>query len=223
MKKLGLFLIALLISVNAYAFLPGEQPGPRGGLHLNLGVVNSSDYPTLDSAIGDIGTSNGTLLITTPLPIIHSLTVPSNVRLEIKAGGSIPRSIDADGAITLTINGPISAAPVTIFSGSNLSVVVNLTTTPVVYAAWGTFTTTGTAPVNLNQIVQFGTTTITSGSAILAFSGTGAYSTSISYQLFSTTYGTGGTTSVTQTSGTAAKITSGGADGTKINWFAIGN
>jgi hypothetical protein len=226
MKKLGLFLmfVALLLSAPVYAFSPGETPGPRGQSHLNLGLVNSSDYVSLDAAIGDIGTANATLMLTTPLPIIHSLTVPSNVLLEFKAGGSIPLSIDAAGSITLTINGPIFAPPTAIFSGSNLSVVINISTTPVIYSAWGTFTTTGTAPQNSNFISSYGTTTITSGSGLVTFAVGSTYSTSTNYVGMATSQGTNATTTVTvsQTSGTDMKIYSNGVDGTKVNWTAQG-
>jgi hypothetical protein len=224
MKKLVSCLMAMLFAISIYsvatvnAFQQGVEPGPSGQSHLNLGLVNSCDYSTFQGAVNDIGTANALLMMTCSLPLNQNLTVPSNVQLDF-AGGQVTYDASATGTITLTINGAISANPVKIFSGTNLSVVINLATNPLTYAAWGTFTTTGN-PAASGGIPQFGTTTLVNGSAIVTFATGSTFSSSVSYAGFATTQGTGGTASVTQQSGSQMTVNGSGTD--KVNWSAIG-
>lgn len=213
MKKfLGLLMFLGLLIPQVASAVPIVAPN----------VYTSFDYRSFTAALNTMGSQNSTLVISTPLAVNSTATVPSNVKLQFLPGGNLYYGPQGIGAITLTINGPIDASPGSaIFVGSNLSAVINLATTPSTYSTWGTFTTTGTRALNSSNIIQFAITTITGGSTVINFPT--HYTSSSTYTLFAETYGVGGTTSVTQTSGTSAKISTGGANGTKINWWAIGN
>lgn len=226
MKKLGLSLLLLLIvistTMSSYAFLAGQTPSPDGATRLNMGILNSADYTNLQGIINGIGTSNATVIMTTSLPLNQTITAPSNISWVFGAGGQIRASRDIAGSATLTINGPVVAPPgTTIFSGSTLSIILNLATTPVTYTSWGTFTTTGTAPQNLNLIQNFGLTSLVNGSVTVTFVAGSTYSSSISYATTANTQTTANAIGVNQTSGSSVTFTGTGTN--KVYYNAVGN
>lgn len=226
MKKLGLGLLLLLvimsITMTSYAFLAGQTPSPDGATRLNIGILNSADYTNLQGIINGVGTSSATVIMTTSLPLNQTITAPSNISWVFGAGGQIRASRDIAGSATLTINGPVVAPPGTaIFSGSTLSIILNLATTPVTYTSWGTFTTAGTAPQNLNLIQNFGLTSLVNGSVTVTFAAGSTYSSSVSYATTANTQTTANAIGVTQISGSSVTFTGTGTN--KVYYNSVGN
>jgi hypothetical protein len=88
-------------------------------------------YASFAAAISAIGSTPATLVIDSSQTVSTSLTVPSNVTLRFTNAGAL--SI-ASGQ-TVTINGPIQAGPVQIFSGSGI-VRFSGTKIPEYYPQW---------------------------------------------------------------------------------------
>jgi hypothetical protein len=221
MKKLVLAILIGILSLGMPAISQANSESASDGTRAqSIGLLRGEDFGNLNGAINYADGSNVTLEIAQPLTVLNSVTVPSTMTLEFLNGGKLAYDVNASGTVTVTINGPIWASPGTaLFSGSSLAVVINAATTPITYTAWGTFTTTGTAPVNSIQNVQYGTTSFVNGSYVLSFAAT-PYTNSTSYVLTATTHGTGGTTSVTKASGTSATVNGSGSD--TFDWTAIG-
>jgi len=77
-------------------------------------VVNVNTYATFEAAIAALGSTTATLLIPDVTPVSASVTVPANITLWFLGSGQL----EVASAQTVTINGPLIAAPIQIFAGS---------------------------------------------------------------------------------------------------------
>lgn len=88
-----------------------EDTGIRSALRYGSALSDA----TIRAAITTIGSDKADLLVTPGTwSIANSLTVPNNISLWIAAGATL----DVAGGKTLSLNGPLSATPQQIFSGS---------------------------------------------------------------------------------------------------------
>lgn len=90
--------------------------GEDGGLSETYFIgnwINAARYASINAAVAAQGTNTVTLVVTSPMILTASLTVPSTISLLIINGGSIAKA----STYTLTINGPLAAGPYEIFIG----------------------------------------------------------------------------------------------------------
>lgn len=108
---------------------------------------SSANYASLSAAVSSIGATPTDLYVVNAFPSGASCTVPLTLTLRFVRGGSIVLG----AGHTVTINGPVVAEPVQIFSGTGLVRFTSNKTAPVFYAHWwgcvgdwDTATSTGT-------------------------------------------------------------------------------
>jgi hypothetical protein len=79
------------------------------------GIFDVRNYSSINAAIAAIGSTQGTILVSTAQTLTDDLIVPSTLSLVIPKGGSIAKASNH----TLTINGPLEAGDYPVFSGFN--------------------------------------------------------------------------------------------------------
>jgi hypothetical protein len=128
------------IFANPFNNAPQSISGPLSVLSLSAGsfgnvvYCDGIRYATLNAAVAALG-SSGSLVVPAPgsqCPLSGNLTIPIGMGVEWRAGAvtNIPT------ATTLTINGPISAPGMQIFSYTGTGTIVLGGTNGVVHTAW---------------------------------------------------------------------------------------
>ena len=148
MKKI-LLVLALLF------FLPSVARAAVSGSQFNqvapgmeISIRTFGQYVgVLDDLVTTIGTQTIQILIDIPITLRGPVTMPSNIAIRFLYGGMI-----VNNGFALTINGPVIAPAVPIFSGAGVNT-VNLAGTPQTVSTWGTFTTTGVPPTVAQGVI----------------------------------------------------------------------
>lgn len=122
---LGLYKLVLKTDAEVTLWTVDNVAGIGGGAELAY-IGDYSD--NLSTAITAIGGTSTTLYINAATSVSGNVTVPANVKIEILKPGTIDQE-----AYTLTINGPFTAPPETVFLGTGT---ISFTAVKEVFADW---------------------------------------------------------------------------------------